>query len=346
MNSLTTLLCLLIGLLSLDVLAQPAPNPRLQAGGPGMRGRPNRMAPQNTFAPTGDFSVVTVGTGSPEYNAERSGPCALVQFKGQLFLVDAGNGTQARLSELGVPPGKFAAILLTHHHVDHNEEFAAILLRSVLRPGTIEVIGPPKTRELVDFTLKFYQEDLAYRLGRTGRSLENLGKPEVRELQGGEIFVVGEVKISTAKMVHSIHTVAYRFEVGGQAIVISGDTDYSEALVKLAKDADILVIDGGGAIIRRNGGGGQGQGGGAGVHANLQGVAKMAQEAGAKRLVLTHIPGNNADDEATARALGETYKGTVIVGRDLLETVAEGTKAQSGKGTKGNAEEGTSALYP
>jgi ribonuclease BN (tRNA processing enzyme) len=339
MKSWMPLLCLLIGLLSLEVWAQPAPNARPQAGGSGLRGRPNRLAPQNTFAPTGEFSVVTVGTGSPEYNAERSGPCALVQFKGQLFLVDAGNGTQARLNELGVPPGKFAALMLTHHHVDHNEEFAALLLRSVMRPGTSEIIGPPKTRELVDFTLKFYQEDLAYRLGRNGRTLQDLGKAEVREVQGGEAFALGEVKVSTARMVHSIHTVAYRFEAAGQSIVVSGDTDYSENLVKLAKDADILVIDGGGAVMRRNGGGGQGAG--AGVHANLQGVARMAQESGAKRLVLTHIPGNNVDDEATARAIGEIYKGTVIVGRDLLETAVEGTKAQRGKGTKGNAEEGT-----
>ena len=44
-------------------------------------------------------------------------------------------------------------------------------------------------------------------------------------------------------MTHTMYNLAYRFEVGGRSIVISGDTAYDSDLVRLAKNVDILVLD-------------------------------------------------------------------------------------------------------
>ena len=48
-----------------------------------------------------ESSVTIIGSGSPQYNPQRSGPSALVQFNGVKFLVDMGNGTRAQLEKLG-----------------------------------------------------------------------------------------------------------------------------------------------------------------------------------------------------------------------------------------------------
>ena len=47
----------------------------------------------------------------------------------------------------------------------------------------------------------------------------------------------------------------------------------------------------------------------------------MAQASGAKKLVLTHIVAAEVDEAATARALGEIYKGQIVIARHLLEIV-------------------------
>ncbi|MCU0963260.1 MAG: right-handed parallel beta-helix repeat-containing protein, partial [Pirellulaceae bacterium] len=129
------------------------------------RGRPGGPMGENVpiqFRPGADFSVVILGSGSPQFDPKRSGPSALIQYRGQYFLVDMGNGTQARLYELGVSLRDIAAIMLTHHHLDHNEEFIPILVYQLLRGRNVDVIGPPGTERYVGFARAFYAEDMAY----------------------------------------------------------------------------------------------------------------------------------------------------------------------------------------
>ncbi len=162
-----------------------------------------------------------------------------------------GNGTQARLNELGLIPRQIEGLLLTHHHLDHNEEFGPLLMHSRMMGAKPEIAGPPTTQKLVDFTLDFYAEDIAYRLGRLGRTMRDFDHPTARELQGGERFPLGGMQVSTTRVDHTIQTVAYRFDADGQSIVISGDLSYTESLIELAHAADVLVIDSGAAIVRQ-----------------------------------------------------------------------------------------------
>ena len=51
----------------------------------------------------------------------------------------------------------------------------------------------------------------------------------------------------------------------------------------------------------------------------------MAQKAGVRKLVLTHIAPGEVDEAATAKSVGAIFKGEVLVGRDGLEVTAGGT---------------------
>lgn len=276
------------------------------------------------FQPGGDFSAIILGSSGPPYDPQRSGPSAAIQHRGRFFLVDMGNGTQARLYEAGISSSTIDALLITHHHRDHDEEFMPLLGTALVRAAPPEIVGPPGTQKLADFTADFYAEDIKYRIERMGRSAQNLRKPAVREIQGGEHFQLGDLQVRTAQVPHSIHTVAYRFDAGDQSIVISGDLTYSDKLIELARGADVLVIDSGAAIVHTGGRRGVGGGGATqqnAAHASAADVANMAQKAGVKKLVLTHIVAPKVDEEATKQALAETFKGQVVLGRDLLEIV-------------------------
>lgn len=291
--------------------ASTAPAPRAAGGG---------------FKASGPFSVITLGTGSPRYDAARSGPATVIQHHGSFVLVDMGNGTQAKLAEVGISMRQLDGLLLTHHHLDHNEEFTPLFINSRLMGAKPPIIGPPGTAAHVNFTMSAYAEDISYRMGRKGQAIADFQPIDTRELKGGESFTIGELKVTTAKVNHPIHTVAYRFDTGGQSIVISGDTAYSEALIDLARGADVLVIDSGGLIVRkdapaaRSGPTGVGESASHAAHATAAGVATMAAKAGVKRLVLTHIAPGEVDEPATIAAARPIYQGEVVVGRDLLET--------------------------
>jgi len=295
----------------------------------------NQQAPRRTSPPKsqgktndqsdGKFSVMIIGSGAPVYNPERAGPSAMVRVGNLSFLVDMGNGTQARLIEAGIRPRQLNALFFTHHHLDHNEEFAPIFIGVLLGGQPFLIAGTEKTEAFVQAITSLYDEDIEYRLNRRNRTFDEVkDNYRIKELKGGEQFEYKGIKISTIKVNHTIYTIAFRFDMGGKSIVISGDVAYSPSLPELAKDADVLVIDSGGVIKkgkprRRPPGGGPGGQNRVRAHSNMDEIGRMAKEANVKKLVLTHLTPGQVDEVATKEALAKQFKGEVIFGHDLIE---------------------------
>lgn len=298
------------------------------------------------------LSAIILGSGSPQYNPDRAGPSVLISYGDTKIIVDTGNGAQASLNEVNVPIRDLDGLFFTHHHLDHNEEFIPIFIRSLLGGNAFQLAGPTPMTAMVDSTLTLYKDDIEYRMRRSGRTLTDVKSNYViKELVGGESFTLGDIQITTAKVNHTIATTAYRFDAGGQSIVISGDLIYSASLSELAKGADYLIIDSGGAIRssgaqrrgqrqqqgqgrgrgqagqdrtgRRQGGGQTGRGGNGGgrerAHVTLEETARMANEAGVKNLVMTHFTAGEIDEAATIAELSKGYSGPVIFAEDLMQ---------------------------
>ena len=284
-----------------------------------------------------DFSVTIIGSGSPQYNPERTQASALVQYNGIRFLVDMGNGTVDHLNELGLT-GKNSpdALLLTHHHIDHNAELIPMLQSKLMLDTEFLVAGPSPIDEMLAYTKKFYREDINYRMSGRGRTFDGTNTKEtVKVLTGGESFEYKGVKISTLEVPHSIKTIAYRFDVDGKSIVITGDLTYTSQLQKFAKDVDILVIDGKTAPMnsgnrasstgtskatQQKSGSGSNS-----AHSSIEDIAKMAAESNAKTMVLTHLGTQAFDTEATTKRYAELgFKGKVVIAADLLTITPEG----------------------
>lgn len=307
-----------------------------------------------TTADQSKLSAVILGSGSPQYNPDRAGPSVLITYGDTKIIVDTGNGAQASLNEANVPIRDLDGLFFTHHHLDHNEEFIPIFIRSLLGGNAFQLAGPAPMTAMAESTLTLYKNDIEYRMRRSGRTLADAqGNYAIKELVGGESWTVGDIKITTAKVNHTIATTAYRFDAGGQSIVISGDLVYSASLSELAKDADYLIIDSGGTIRsggtqRRGQGQRQGQGqrrgqdqagqGGAGrgqaggqrgrggngggrerAHVTLEETARMASEAGVKNLVMTHFTAGEIDEAATTAELRKGYSSAIIFAEDLMQ---------------------------
>ncbi len=287
----------------------------------------------NTASAEEQLTATIIGSGSPKYNENRASASVLISAGNTRILVDMGNGTQANLYCLGVDARELSSLFFTHHHLDHNEEFVPIFIRSLLGRHKFKIIGPPNTVKLTEANLDLYTEDISYRLGKTKRTLADRQQAfDVRDIQGGESFNIEDISVTTIKVPHTIHTIAYRFDYNGQSIVITGDLTYSEDLPTLAKDADFMIIDSGGMIMT----GGRGkkrdaknsrQGVGSKnnknisrtrAHLNLAESSMLAKQAGVKNLVYTHFTSGVIDKEASLKEIRKNYSGNVIFGEDLM----------------------------
>ena len=287
------------------------------------------------------LTLTVIGSGSPQFNPDRAGPSALISYKDTHIVVDTGNGTQARFNEIGLKIKELDGILYTHHHLDHNEEFIPIFIRSLLGDNKFSLAGPPPMKAMNESTLSQYKTDIEYRMRRSGRTLPDvLSNYTVKEIADKSSFTIGEIKISTTKVKHTIDTIAYRFDAGGQSIVVSGDLTYSESLPILAKDTDVLLIESGGTIkvgaTRRNrnsenrgGGSNSNPRGHQRAHVTLDETARMAKESNAKKIVLTHFTNGENDEPATIAELRKDYQGEIIFGEDLMTVTSNGHSSPS-----------------
>jgi ribonuclease Z len=150
------------------------------------------------------------------------------------------------LVEAGIHLDSIKNILITHMHTDHTGGYFKFMAESwTLGRRDTEIFGVKGVKALRNIFTTVFPEDIKYRLRKTG-TLDGMNeKVNITELEGANTFTIDGVKISTLPTIHSAYNLAYRFDVDGTSIVVSGDTSYNENLIKLSKDADIIDVDSG-----------------------------------------------------------------------------------------------------
>jgi ribonuclease BN (tRNA processing enzyme) len=334
---------------SLPLGASAAAAGQTKTGGVPYPINPEISSPKTHKHPS-DFSVMTVGTGCPDTIVGRSGPCSMVQYKGKYFLTDVGAGTSWRLVESGIDLGKINNILVTHMHTDHTDGYVKFMIESwTMGRRETNIVGVPGIKGLHDIFKDVFQTDIQYRLGKTRTEDGIYKKVKITEIEGDNSFEMDGVKISSTPTIHAVYNLAYRFDVDGKSIVISGDTSFNHNLIKLSKNCDVLVIDVGRVVDNGYIGPGEFTGppqlagtdvskGLAGPtvdpatydpqevpgksHGSLEDICIMAERAKAKKLVFTHYPPFAVNVEGTLAVAKKFYSGEIIFGQDMLEISA------------------------
>jgi ribonuclease BN (tRNA processing enzyme) len=266
-------------------------------------------------------NVVLLGTGSPRPSLDRSQPAQLIEIGDQSFLIDCGEGVTTQLLRAGRTVTEVQKVLLTHLHWDHILGYAGLVWGgwSAGRPS-LEVWGPPGTKRMHEILFgMLHKDDVDWSVG-IGYARSGIDSIKIHEIGEGLFYERDGVKITAATVKHTVVTYAYRFEFADKRIVFSGDTAVCDALVRCAHNADLLVQDTC-AISSR---------GYAddrsrkirelliGFHASPAQGGQMAQAAGVKRLICTHLLlGVDVDQVRQEAALH--FNGETIVGCDLME---------------------------
>lgn len=201
-------------------------------------------------APTADeFRVTLLGTGSPAPVMRRFGPGVLVQAGGRNLLIDSGRGVTQRLFQLGVKLGAIDALFLTHLHSDHVVGIPDLWLTGWLEPafaqrkGPFRVYGPAGSQGMMDGLAKAFDWDIKARIADQNLDPANI-RSEVTELRPGVVYDQGGVRVIAFEVDHGEllkPAFGFRIDYGGRSVSISGDTRFSENLIKHAAGSDLLI---------------------------------------------------------------------------------------------------------
>ena len=280
---------------------------------------------------SGTFRVTLLGTGGPAPHAERFGPATLIEAGRYRLLFDAGRGATIRLHQLGIALGSIDAVFLTHFHSDHVVGLPDLWLTGWLPPpfgrrrSALRVIGPTGTLALTRGRELAYAADIEARCA--AEHLDSAGAAvETEEFAAdGVVWAAGAIRVKAFAVDHGAGVgpaYGYRIEHGDRAVVLAGDTRFSEAVIGHAAGAELLVHGTALAAPRLTT---------AGhvrrilrMHTSPAEVATVFRRAQPGMAVLTHVVLLGALDlaapgmEDVVGAIRKGYDGPLTVGEDLM----------------------------
>jgi len=270
--------------------------------------------------------LILLGTaGGPTPKKTRSGPSQVIVMGDRGYVIDCGDGVARQMMLAGVFR-TLRHVFLTHHHSDHNADYGNLLLLAWgdnLR-AAVDTWGPPPIARMTRLFLELNAQDLDVRERDEGRpALAPLIHPH--EIgKAGLVMKDDLVTVTCAVVDHPLVPLAfaYRFDCPDRSIVISGDTRASDALVRLAAGADVLVHE---ALYAPAAPGAPGSALRKHImdsHTTAEDAGRIAAKAGVRTLVLSHfVPAEEPpiSDAQWMTAARTHFAGQVVVGRDLME---------------------------
>ena len=112
------------------------------------------------------IKVTVLGRASAKPTVTSHPSAQVVNVNEQYYLVDAGEGVQQQMFRRGINPLKLRAVFISHLHGDHVFGLFPMLSTMGLcgRQTPLKVFAPRPFGEMLDFHLKYFDENLPYQV--------------------------------------------------------------------------------------------------------------------------------------------------------------------------------------
>jgi ribonuclease Z len=243
------------------------------------------------------MKITLLGTGAALADPDRCQSAILLTLdNGRHYLFDCGEGATRQMVRANINPADVGWVFLSHLHYDHICGLPFFVLSSWIfnRTGSPKVFGPKGTQNYVDHLF----ENGAFAVDFRARSQYALRKknpeamrPTVTEVKPGLVYQDEHVRVSADWVEHIPREICecfgVRVEAEGKVLAFSGDTAPCESMVRLARDADLLIHECTfpESFIEHR----RKSGVGTFAHTSPTELGKLATAAGAKSLVATHF---------------------------------------------------------
>ncbi|RMF58929.1 MAG: MBL fold metallo-hydrolase [Calditrichaeota bacterium] len=247
------------------------------------------------------MELTIIGSGTGALTAERGPSGYVLRHEHEIFLLDGGTGTLLKCLQAGVSYQDIDKLFYTHLHPDHTGDLIPFLFATKYTPGFIrrkrlEIFGPVGFKAFLARAVELYEMAL----------LEGGYEISMQELDDSVVELESLV-VETRRVKHSRNAIGYRFSGGDGVLVYSGDTDTCDAIIELARNADLLVLECSFPDDMKVEG-----------HLTPREAGHIAAQAGAKRLILTHLYPVCVEEEILA-SCQQVFDGEVHIARDLQQ---------------------------
>jgi ribonuclease BN (tRNA processing enzyme) len=293
--------------------------------------------------------VVTLGTRSgPTPDLLRAQSSNVLITNGVAYVVDAGDGVSRRLIRLGVNFRDIGNVFITHLHSDHTAGLGALMMWLDDRGDPAKVVGiygPPGTVASVQGLLQFLSVNAEIRISDGTKTIPSAKRFSSKDADEGLVFQDPNVKVTAVENTHfhfppgtpgygKYKSYAYRFDTADRSVVFTGDTGPSDAIVELARNADLLISEVTNPVDEFTAGevkAGRWQNRTPEEQKNMirhhieehllpEDLGKMAARANVKAVVMTHTqPSPNNDYSRYVNEVKKHYSGQILVAKDLME---------------------------
>ena len=205
----------------------------------------------------------------------------LIENSGKLLLMDCGAGVMGRLMRL-CDPANLEGVLLSHLHFDHASDLLVMRYYLETAGKSLPVYAPP-------------EDDSVFRSLLTAPAFDVRPYPESLEIAG--------LTVTTLPVRHPVPCRAIRLSDGSNTLVFTGDTNDCDGLSAFAQNTAILLADA--AFLEE-------EWTDLKPHMSASGAARLAREANAKALYLTHLPVKH-DPATLAKEAQAVYPGAQAV---------------------------------
>ncbi len=284
------------------------------------------------------MKLTFLGTGGSSPTKDRNMPAVALEYHGDIYMFDCGEGTQRQCMTYSVNMSKIKAIFISHAHGDHIIGIAGLVRTMALyrRAQPLHIFVPQGEEETIGALLTFDRAMISYKI-------------IVKGVKPGPVYDGEGFKVTAFKLNHTVPTLGYVFEeksrtrffkdkckklglkgemfhelekkgsvkvgsktirlkdvtyiVKGKKIVYATDTRPVDTTVKAAAGADILIHEASYAskqveLAKER------------SHCTSEEAAKIAKKAKCNRLVLFHTSARYKDARELLNEAKKIFKNT------------------------------------
>ncbi len=291
------------------------------------------------------IQIIFLGTGQAIPTATRNHSSILLKYKNENILIDCGEGTQRQFRKAKINPCKLTKILITHWHGDHVLGLPGLLQTLALNNYSkqLEIYIPKGTKHFIDLIFKIFvfKGKINYKIyEKQGKIFENQDfiiqalpmihgakclaysfiekdKLKIRKEKLEKLKIKGEIikELANGKNIvwqgKKILAKDLTYLQKGRKISFIFDTSVNKNIIKLAKDSDLLISEATyteeEADLAKNY-----------CHLTAGQAAKLAKEANAKKLILTHISQRHENNKEKLLKEARKFFKNTSVAEDLM----------------------------